>query len=129
MKNGLKTKLPKDLASLIILFVAFFVPQLNHPKSGVITEYLLRLFSLILFSLSLYLIAKNILYDKQATFLRLMHISGIITLLLYLNNQQHMFYSYDISTFQNLLFTSIGIYVATVILCFIFYMLKIYGRK
>lgn len=115
------------LAISILLF-ELILPKLNNPASGKVCVLVLGTFSLILFWMNLYFAMRNIIHDKQLTFLSTFHISGIITLIFFVINQLHMLYD-DIAQYHDLIYKSICIYFEIIILCIIFYKIKINAKE
>lgn len=113
---------------VIILFEMLFLPKMKYPNSGEICSFVLSAFILSLFLINIYVVVKKMLPARQSAFLTTLHISGIITLLFFAINQSHMLYN-DIAEYSRLIYGSICIYIETIILCFIFYMQKIYIRE
>lgn len=116
------------LAVLIILFEILFLPGLSYSNSGKICVLFASAVTLILFVINLYFAIKKFIYNKEYMFISIFHISGIITLLFFLINQLHMLYN-DMSECMNLIYGSIGIYVELVVLCLIFYKIRIYAKE
>lgn len=112
------------LAVLIILFEVFLLPKLTYSNIGKICVILASVFSVIFFVINLYFVIKKFIYNKQYMFLRIFHISGIITLLFFLINQLHMLYT-DVSEYMNLIYGSICIYMELVVLFLFFYKIRI----
>lgn len=113
---------------LVILFEALLLPRLAYSDSGKICVLLASAFSLVFFSINLYFVIKKFIYNKEYMFLSIFHISGIITLLFFLINQLHMLYN-DMSELINLVCGSLCMYVEIVVLCLIFYKIKISAKE
>ena len=103
----------------IILSERHILPKMNYPNSGIICFYIISALILGLFFVNIHLAVKKILLAKQLAFLTTLHVSGIISLLLFTINQSHFMYN-NVTEFSGLIYGSIGIYVETVLLCLIF---------
>lgn len=113
---------------LVILFEALLLPRLAYSDSGKICVLLASAFSLVFFLINFYFVIKKFIYNKEYMFLSIFHISGIITLLFFLINQLHMLYK-DMSELINLVCGSLCMYVEIVLLCLIFYKIKISAKE
>lgn len=113
---------------LVILFEVLLLPRLANSDSGKICVLLASAFSLVFFLINFYFVIKKFIYSKEYMFLSIFHISGVITLLFFLINQSHMLYN-DLSGCINLIFGSICMYVELVVLCLIFYKIKISAKE
>ncbi len=109
---------------LLIVFIEFYVlPKISYPDSGMICVSAIRILLSALFAMNLYLTVKKFRKEKLFGFLTLFHISGMITVLLFLINQLHMLYS-DPSDFKYLALGSVAIYTEVFILSTILYKTK-----
>lgn len=114
-------------AIVILLFQVYFFPNIKFANSGKICFFVLSILILCLFLLNIYFVVKKLFQTKQLAFLTTLHILGVTTLLFYTMNQLNMLYN-DMSQCSILIYGSGGIYLETVILCYIFY-IQNYKRK
>ncbi len=119
-KSNQKTKYNKSIRSIfylavLILLFELMLPRISNTGSGKVCVLVLGTFSLILFLMNLYFAMRNIIHDKQLTFLSTFHISGIITLIFFVINQLHMLYN-GMSEYHYLIYESVCIYFEIIIL-------------
>lgn len=61
--------------------------------------------------------------DKLCAFITVFHITGTITMFWFVINQLHMLYQ-DMSEYTDFIYSSIGIYLETLALCLLLYVIK-----
>lgn len=119
--------LASGLTIMIILLEIFLLPKINYVNCGKIYTFVLSVLSLFIFLVSLFIMIKKMFQNREFVLFTILHLFGIVSLLFFGINQAHMLY--DISEYSTLIYGSIGIYIATVILCLVFYIQKIYIKK
>ena len=113
-----------DLAVLIIFATPLFINRSSYVYIGVLYNVVINILALILLAINLYLNTK-ILQAKPVIFLRMFHLSGMITLLLFFINQTHLIDGLS----SGYICGSIAIYAEIVILQVFFYLAKIRTGK
>ena len=105
-------------AMAVILFEVLFLSKINDPKSGQLCFLAAAALIVILLSVNMLYVVRELFQDKLSAFSVTFHSLGVSTLLLYFINQLHLLY-HDPSQNISLVGGSICIYAETIILYFI----------
>ncbi len=97
------------LALLILLLEGFLLPKLTAPNAGEICALFARAGLLMVLGSMFYFAIKAVPQNRRWGFLVLLHLSGLLTILLFLLNQLQMLYQ-DPSEIAKLIWGSVGIY-------------------
>lgn len=116
------------LVVLVLLLEIFAVPKLKHPTFGPVCVLILGIITFILFLAELFCIIQKTELDKLCAFITVFHMTGTITMLWFAINQFHMLYQ-DMSEYTDFIYSSIGIYLETVVLCLLLCVIKRQARK
>ena len=115
------------LAIIVILSEKFLLPQIDYVHTGKIYTIILSILSLFFFLVSIFIVVKKMFQNRAIVLFTILHFFGVVSLLFFGINQSHMLY--DTSDYTALVCGSMDIYIVTVILCFVFYIQKIYTKK
>ena len=105
-------------AMAFILFEMLFLSKINNPRSGQLCFLAAIALIVILLSVNMQYVVRELFQDKLSVFSITFHSLGVVTLLMYFVNHIHLLY-HDLSQNISLIGGSICMYAETIILCFI----------
>ncbi len=111
-------------AALIIMFELLLIPRLDFFYSGTFYAGLFHMFSLVLFLINMYFIICQFAQNRLHSFIIVLHISGIMSLLFFFINRLHMLDRTMTEYCTKSIAGSVAIYIETVVLCLFFYAIK-----
>lgn len=114
-------------AIAVILFQIFFLPNSENIYVGKICVIVCSILSVLLFMADIFFAFRKLANVGQDNFITMLHMFGMISLLFFMINQLHSLY--DVSEYTNLVLGSLGIYIETIVFCFISYFKQIYAKE
>lgn len=118
------------LCAVIVMIAAemFLLPKMEYADTGKRCFMAASLLILGLLMINLYLVVKKMMVSGELVFCTTLHISGVISILLFFMNQSHFMYD-DVMEYSRLVYGSIGIYIETILLCLICFIKKVHAKE